>query len=179
MRPKTHSAHPAPTFGIWPLSFSGQEEGRTTRSLFHLLSPRWALGAAAPPPGVQRGCPECTGPNRSVRPALVHSALTCCMVLGSLASSSPITNPSLVSWEPLTGGHPAGESCTPSEKEEKLVRQGSSMQCPRPLCSPRNTQPRLPWPFSSLLSLWLMLSKTFLWKTRLHDHGRGGGEEVL
>ena len=129
---------PALTLGNWHLSFSGQEEGRTTQSLFHLLSPRWALGAAAPPPGVQRGCPECTGPNRSVRPALVHSALTCCRVSGSLASSSPIANPSLVSWGPLTGGHPAGESCMPSEKEEKPVGQGSSMQCPRPLCSPRS-----------------------------------------
>ncbi|XP_043780721.1 uncharacterized protein LOC122708577 [Cervus elaphus] len=56
----------------------------------------------------------------SVRTALVHSALTCCRVSGSLAFSSPIANPSLVSWEPITGGHPAGESCMPSEKEEKL-----------------------------------------------------------
>ena len=37
----------------------------------------------------------------------------------------------------------------PSEKEEKPVGQGSSMECPRPLCSPKNTQPCLPWPFSS------------------------------
>ena len=155
MRPKTHSAHPALTFGNWPFSFSGKEVGRTTQSLFHLLSPRWALGAAAPPPGVQRGCPECTGPNRSVRPALVHSALTCCRVSGSLASSSPIANPSLVSWGPLTGGHPAGESCMPSEKEEKPVGQGSSMQCPKSLCSPRNTQPCLPWPFSSSVCVFV------------------------
>ena len=37
----------------------------------------------------------------------------------------------------------------PSEKEEKPVGQGSSMECPRPLCSPKNTQPCLLWPFSS------------------------------
>ena len=154
MRPKTHCAHPAPTFGNWLLPLSGQEVGRTTRSLFHLLRPRWALGAAAPPPGVQRGCPECTGPNRSVRPALVHSALTCCRVSGSLVSSSPVANPSLVSWEPLTGGHPAGESYMPSEKE-KPVGQGSSMQCPRPLCSPRNTPSRLLWPFSSSVCVFV------------------------
>ena len=146
MRPKIHCAHPGLTFGNWPLSLSGQEVGRTTRSLFHLLRLRWALEEAAPPPGIQSGCPECTGPNHSVRPALVHSALTCCRVSDSLASSSPIANPSLVSCEPLTGGHPAGESCMPSEKE-KPVWQGSSMQCPESLCSPRNTQPRLPWPF--------------------------------
>ena len=149
MRPKTHCALPALTFGNWPLSFFGQEVGSTTRSHFHLLSPRWALGSAAPPPGVQRGCPECTGPNRSVRLALFHSALTCCRVLGSPASSSPITKPSLVPRELLTGRHPAGESCMPREKEEKPVAQGSSMQCPRPLCSPRNIQPHLPRPFSS------------------------------
>ena len=147
MRPKTHSAHPALTFGNWPLSFSGQEVGRTTWSLFHLLRPRWALGSAAHPPGVQRGCPECTGPNRSVRPALVHSALTCCRVLGSLASSSPIANPSLMPWTPLTGRHPGGESCMPREKEEKPVGQGS--------CSPRNTQLHLPWPFSSLVCVFV------------------------
>ena len=55
----------------------------TTQCLFHLLRPRWALGAAAPPPGVQRGCPEWTGPNHSMRLALVHSALTCYRVLGA------------------------------------------------------------------------------------------------
>ena len=151
----------------------------TTWCLFHLLSPRWALATAAPPPGVQRGCPECTGPNCSVRLALVHTALTCCRVSGSLASSSPIANPSLVPRELLTGRHPAGESCMPSEKEEKPVGQGSSMQCARPLCSPRNIQPHMPWPFFSLVSLWLMLPNTFLWKRRLHNYGRGGGEEVL
>ena len=37
----------------------------------------------------------------------------------------------------------------PSEREEKPVGQGSSVECPKPLCSPKNTQPRLPWPFSS------------------------------
>ena len=159
MRPKTHSAHPALTFGNWPLSFSGQEVGRKTWSLFHLLRPRWTLGVAAPPPGVQRGCPECTGPNHSVRPALVHSALTCCRVLGSLASSSPIANPSSVPWEPLTGRHPAGESCMPSEKEEKPVGQGSSMECPRPLCSPRTPSSTCRG-LSPLqyVSLWLMLT---------------------
>ena len=155
VRPKTHSAHPAPTFGNWPLSLSGQEVGMTTRSLFHLMRPGWALGAAAPPPGVWRGCPECTGPKCSLRPALVYSALTCCRVSCSLAFSSPITNPSLVSWEPLTGRHPGGESCMPSEKEEKLVGQGSSMEYLRPLCSSRNTQPCLPWPFSSSVCVFV------------------------
>ena len=42
-----------------------------------------------------------------------------------------------------------------SEKEEKPVGQGSSMQCPRPLCSPRNTQPHLPWAFSSLVCVFV------------------------
>ena len=68
----------------------------------------------------------------------------------------------------------------PSEKEEKPMGQGSSMQCPRTLCSPRNTQPHLRWPFSSLVCVfWLMLPSTFLWARRLHDRGRGGGEEAL
>ena len=43
----------------------------------------------------------------------------------------------------------------PSEKEEKPVGQGSSMQYPRPLCSPRNTQLRLPWAFSSLVCVFV------------------------
>ena len=137
-------------------------------------------GAAAPPPGLRRECPECTGPNCSVRPALVHSALTCCRVSGSLASSSPIAKPSLLPWEPLAGRHPGGKSCMPSEKKEELVGQGSSMECPRPLCSPGTPSPACHG-LSPLqyVSLWLMLPNTFLWKRRLHDHGRGGGEEVL
>ena len=39
----------------------------------------------------------------------------------------------------------------PSKREEKLVGQGSSMECSRPLCFPKNTQPQLPWPFSCLV----------------------------
>ena len=42
-----------------------------------------------------------------------------------------------------------------SEKEEKPVGQGSSMECPGPFCSPRNTQPCLPWTFSSLVCVFV------------------------
>ena len=38
-----------------------------------------------------------------------------------------------------------------SKREEKLVGQGSSMECSRPFCSPKNTRPCLPWPYSSLV----------------------------
>ena len=40
-------------------------------------------GGSSTSPGVQKGCPEWTGPNHSVRMALVHSALTCCRVSGA------------------------------------------------------------------------------------------------
>ena len=71
----------------------------------------------------------------------------------------------------------------PSEKKEELVGQGSSMECPRPLCSPGTPSPACHG-LSPLqyVSLYLMLersSNTFLWKRKLHDCGRGGGEEAL
>ena len=68
----------------------------------------------------------------------------------------------------------------PSEREEKPVGQGSSMEGPRPLCSPRTPSPACHG-LSPLqyVSLWLMLPNTFLWKRKLHGCGRGGGEEAL
>ena len=87
-----------------------------------LLRPRWALGAAATPPGVQRGCLECTGPNRSVRPTLVHSALTCCRVLGSLASSSPIANPSMrCLGSPSLAGNQEWKAAYPARNKNFLL----------------------------------------------------------
>ena len=53
----------------------------------------------------------------------------------------------------------------PSEKKEEPVGQGSSMECPRPLCSPGTPSPACHG-LSPLhyVSLWLMLPNTFLWK---------------
>ena len=43
----------------------------------------------------------------------------------------------------------------PRKKEEKPVGQGCIMECPRPLCSLKDTQPFLPQPFSSLVCVFV------------------------
>lgn len=123
--------------------------------LFNLLRPRWVLGAAAPPPGVQRGSPGCTGPNRFSAAGPVHSALTCCRVSGPWHPAHPLPTPALCLGEPA-GRHPGGESCMPSLVGGEAGGQGSIVECPRPLCSPKNTQPRLPWPFSSSVCVFVV-----------------------
>lgn len=50
----------------------------------YLLKPRRALKQQHLHLRSERVCLEQTGPNHSVRPALVHTALICCRILGSL-----------------------------------------------------------------------------------------------
>ena len=100
--------------------------------LFNLLRPRWALGAAAPPPGVQRGSPGCTGPNRSVRPVLVHSAPTCCRVSGPWHPAHPLPTPAWCPGSPSLAGTQEVKAACPARGRRSRWGRGPAWRVQGP-----------------------------------------------